>query len=425
MNYGLILRYTEPLADRLFLGFKSTKRNNKNTGIGNYFDLDPNNPSNRSLNTLLSNHFIKDYNYDLLGSDLRFVGKVLNISCGVSYQHASLKTNNVSDSDELSKNFNYFLPTINIEYKIATSTNLMFTYRTNILEPSLSQLQPKVTNTDPVNLYQGNPNLKSEYIHEGNIHFLLFDQFTFTSLFANLNTKYTLNKIVNETNVDEIFRQTIMPINTKNNFNTNAYFSFSTPLKFIKSKVSFDVIANYNQGILFVDDMKNNTYRWTNNYTVTLENRKKEMFDLAVGLSLGTSDIKYSGNGEFDQNYFDQTYFTDLSLSLPKNWTFNSSLDYTHYSAESFGSQDELFIWQGGISKRFSSKELWTIELNVYDILNQNQGIDRSNNLNYIQESRTNVLGRYFMLGMKYKLSNFSGNEGMQIEMKERRGPKH
>jgi len=188
----------------------------------------------------------------------------------------------------------------------------------------------------------------------------------------------------------------------------------------MKSKISLDVNVIYNRGILFVNDLKNNTNRWINNYTLTIENRKKEVVDIAMGMSLGTSRVSYSESKDFNQNYFDQTYFTDLTIYFPKNWSFESTIDYTRYSDESFGEKDELFLWQAKISKNFLKNERGTLELIIFDALNKNQGIDRNNSLNYIQESRTNVLGRYIMLGFNYKLSQFGGNGGMEIEMKRR-----
>jgi hypothetical protein len=420
LNYGFRLSYTEPLNPKLFLGFNASRRNYKNDNQNQFFELDPNNPSARIRNVQLSNHYRKDYTFNRAGSNLRYVGKSLNVSGGMDFQQSDLNGDLVSENGHLNKNLSYFLPAFNIDYELASSKSIQFSYRTSVREPSIEQLQPNLNNTDPLNVYQGNPDLKPEYIHDGNVHLMLFDQFSFTNLFANLNLRYTTNKISNKSVVDEKFRQVLSPVNTDHDFNTNLYSSFSTPLKFIKSKISFDVSANYNRGILYVNDQLNKTDRWANNYTLTLENRKKETIDLALGMSLGTSDVKYSENEESNQRYFDQTWFTDLSWYLPKNWTFETSFDYTSYSDELFGSKDKLFIWQAKIAKAFLKNERGTIELRVFDILNQNQGINRSNSLNYVQESRTNVLGRYIVFSMKYKLSGFGQGSGMNIEVKDR-----
>lgn len=419
-QYGIRLSYTEPLGKNVYLGLNLNRSNSKNEKTRSYYDIDPNDPSSRILNVPLSNQYLRNYTYNQFGSNLRMNGKKLKLSGGLNLQLSELNGTILSENVHLNRDFTYVLPRFNLEYEIGNSKNITFDYRTRIQEPRLEQLQPIVDNTNPLNIYQGNPNLKPEFIHQGSIHLMLFDQFSFTSFFANLGTRYTTNRIVNKSSIDENFRQKNTPINSDFEFNTNLYLSYGTPLKFIKSKISFDVNVTYNRGLVFVNELENKTNRWINNYTVTLENRKKEVVDIALGMSLGTSRVSYSQNSDFNQNYFDQTYFTDLTVYLPKHWSFESTIDYTRYSDEAFGEKDELFLWQAKISKNILKNERGTLELIVFDILNNNQGIDRNNSLNYIQERRTNVLGRYMMLSFNYKLSQFGSSGGMQIETQRR-----
>ena len=420
LGYAFSLNYNEPIKKNLFLGFNASRSNDRAEQVNDYFDIDPDNPSSRIRNILLSNQYRRDYTYSQIGSSIRFNKKKMKLSGGLNLQQTELVGDVISENFLFDKRFNQLLPNFRLDYEFGEAKSIEFRYRTRIQEPTVEQLQPALNNVNPLVLFQGNPDLKPEYIHSNDINLTLIDQFSFTSFFTNLRTRYTLNRIVNQSSLDEQFRQIITPINTDFDLNTNLYSSFSAPLKFIKSKISLDVNVNYNRGILFVNELKNNTDRWINNYTFTLENRKKEVVDIAMGLSLGTSQVKYSQSLEFNQNYFDQTYFNDLILYLPKNWTFESKIDYTIYSDESFGARDELFLWQIMLSKTFLKNERGTLELRVFDVLNQNQGIDRTNNLNYIQESRTNVLGRYVMLSFNYKLSQFGGKGQMEVEMRRR-----
>ncbi|NJO25618.1 MAG: hypothetical protein HC867_07450, partial [Bacteroidia bacterium] len=45
------------------------------------------------------------------------------------------------------------------------------------------------------------------------------------------------------------------------------------------------------------------------------------------------------------------------------------------------------------------------IKLRVYDLLNQNIGVIRTSNNNYIEDARYTILRRYFMLAFTYSLS--------------------
>jgi hypothetical protein len=418
-QYGISLGFTEPILRKTYLNLTASRSNYTNDRVKNYYDLNPNDPSSRILNIELSNQYKRNYTYDRVGTDIKINRKALNLTAGLSYQHSNLDGDILSENTILSKSFNYLLPSLQFDYEFSNSRRLDFRYRTRVEEPNLEQLQPQIDNTDPLNLYKGNPELKPAYVHEANIHLMIFDQFTFTNFFANINSSYTLNRIVNKTSVDEQFRQIVEPINVDHDWSNRIYASFGTPLRFMKSKMSMDFSVNYNRGILFVNELKNNTDRWTNNFTFTLENRKKENFDIAAGFSLGTNRVKYSESDEFNQSYFDQTYFVDLNLYLPNAWTFESSFDYTKYSSESFADKDELPLLRASITKGFLKGERASLELSVFDILNQNKGINRSNSINYIQESRTNVLGRFMMLSFNYKLSQFGGG-GLKVETQRR-----
>ncbi|MEL6866809.1 MAG: outer membrane beta-barrel protein [Bacteroidota bacterium] len=420
-EYRLQLNYTEALGKGVFLGLQASRSNASNDRIRDFYDLDSNNPSARLWNPILSNQYQRDYTYHQLGSTLRYVGKSLKLSAGLDYQRSDLSGDLLSENQIVNQNFDNWLPRLNLTYEFGTSKNIELNYRTRIQAPSLEQLQPLVDNTNPLNLYQGNPNLKAAYIHESNIRFTLFDQFSFTSLFANWNTQYTQNSIINQSTLDAQFRQVISPINTDYDFRTSLYLSYATPLKFIKSKISLDVELLYKRGILFVNQLENNTNRWGNNYTLSLENRKKERIDISAGISLGTSQVSYSEMPDFNQRYFDQTYFLDMTLQLPKKWSIESIVDYTRYSQASFAQQEDLVLWRLKIAKTFLENDRGILSLNLFDLLNQNQGIDRNNSLNFIEERRSNVLGRYVMLSFTYKLSKFGGGEGIQVETSGRR----
>ena len=59
------------------------------------------------------------------------------------------------------------------------------------------------------------------------------------------------------------------------------------------------------------------------------------------------------------------------------------------------------------------------LKLSVKDLLNQNTGINRNANQNYIEDSRVNSLRRFFLLSFTYNLTKtgltYSNNGGMRM----------
>ena len=77
-----------------------------------------------------------------------------------------------------------------------------------------------------------------------------------------------------------------------------------------------------------------------------------------------------------------------------------------------------FWLWNAGIGKKFLKKQAGELKLSVFDLLGQNQSISRSVTESYIQDTRSTVLQRYFMLTFTYSLRNFGkgkasgGNQG-------------
>ncbi|MEB0262726.1 MULTISPECIES: hypothetical protein [unclassified Mucilaginibacter] len=55
---------------------------------------------------------------------------------------------------------------------------------------------------------------------------------------------------------------------------------------------------------------------------------------------------------------------------------------------------------------------LAALRFQVFDLFNQNTGITRSVSGNQIIDTRTNRLGRYFMLSFTMRLQQFAGRQG-------------
>lgn len=421
MNYGIRVSYTEPLGKSKYLEVNYSHQNYENQLIKDFYDiLDPA-TQQEVQNMNLSNHYNRDYIYDRAGMNLKINKKKYQISPGLSWQRSTLTGDLVSGDTTIERSFTRILPSLRTNFDFSAGKSLSFDYSTRIQEPSLEQLQPIIDNSDPLNIYIGNPDLKAEYANDFMLHLMSFDQFTFTSIFAAIRGTYTTDKITNSRSIDSLFRQTITPINVKNDFRVNGYLSFSTPLKFIKSKINLNTNVTYNRGILFVNDSKNNTDRYTTSVDLSIENRKKDVVDIVIGGIWSHNITKYSESTNLNQTFLNQTYYADFNLNLGEKWIINSTVDYNLYSNESFANEDDVAIWKAGITRYILKNRKGRIKLSVYDILNQNLGINRSSEFNFIQEERVRSLGRYFMLSFSYSISGFGSNDGgMKVEVSGR-----
>lgn len=420
LTYSGRVTYTEPLGKGRYLEGNFMHSNFGENSRRDVFDRFP---TGETLNDQLSNHFQKDYIYNRGGLSMRINRKKSRFNLGLNYQQAKLIGEIFSQDTLITQDFRNWLPSMRYSYDFGTAKSIALRYNTSIREPSLEQLQPLVNNTDPLNIYLGNPDLQAEYTHNVSTQLVIFDQFSFTNLFLNFNLRYTQNKITQSRRIDSLFRQTIQPVNVGQDIILTSFLNFGTPIKPLKIKLNLDVQTTYNRGIVFVNAIENTTDRWIASSVLSFENRSKDRIDWRIGGELGYNQSQYSVNAELDQSFVNQRYFFDLDINLDKQkkWQLSSQLDYWVYPTSGpFAQAQNIALWEASIGHTFLENDRARIELVGFDLLNQNIGLNRTNELNYFQEERITTLSRYVMLRFTWNLSAF-GSQGVQIELNDRR----
>jgi hypothetical protein len=412
LNWGGKLSYTEPLGNRKYLQFNLEHKYFQNDWNREVYDLQPQQEPKRVLNTQLSNAYDRRYQYERGGMSLLVNGKKSSLTASMDLQRSLLDGELITLDTSIRQSFVNILPRLRYRYDFATTRNLSVDYRTNVQEPSLEQLSPIIDNTDPLNVYIGNPELRPEYNHNLNLRFMSFSQFSFTNFFAVLRARYTSNRITNAKWVDSLFRQITQPVNVDNDLNLSLFSNFGTPLRFIKSTLRLQANSNYSRSILFVNNIENRVNRLSGTFGISLENRKKDKVDAIIGAKFSPTQTRYSVSVEQNQDFVNQNYYADLTLNLGKNWMIKTSFDYTLYGGEVFGEDQSIALWEASITRYLLKNRRGQLTLTGFDLLNQNQGINRSSTFNYVEETQVRTLSRYVLLSFTYNLSKFGAQQG-------------
>ena len=193
-----------------------------------------------------------------------------------------------------SKMTRYFFlsPRASWEFNYKSGRRLMIDYLSGMNTPGADQMIPTVNNLNPLALFYGNRELRPEYYHDMRISWWLFDQFSFTTLLAALNTKYTLNKINYSSSVDENLRQILSPVNVRDDWNTDADIDFSTPLRPLGIKIDLALSEGYNRGRTIINGTENINTNVNHKISLTLENRKKTHWDVETGSTFTLTQFK-------------------------------------------------------------------------------------------------------------------------------------
>lgn len=411
-QYRVGISFVEPLSYGKYLEFEYRRQNFNNDVISEYYDI-INNES--TLNLDLSNSYFRNYYFDNYSAAFHLNSDKSQFTAEAALQNTHLKGELLLDNVTIKKDVLRVLPRLSWRYDLGQSSNLRVRYSTNVNVPSLEQLQPIVDNSNPLNTYVGNPDLITEYNHQLRMNYFKYDQFTFQSFYAFLNVGYTKNQITNATLVDENFVQSTQPVNVDYNFNSSLNAEFASPIKPLKLRMTVRNRVGYTKGFAYVNGLENGTNRINGNARFTLENRNKDVLDWRFGGSYGYNINKFSEATVNNFNYSSQTLFGEVTYNYKNNFAISTDIDVNFYSAEEFGSAQTVPIWKASLSKYFLKDQRGELKFSVFDILNKNQGVSRTEAYNYIENQEIVSLGQYYMLSFIYALkSNSASSSGPQ-----------
>jgi len=409
-NYSIEASYVEPLKSNTFLELK-------------YIRQDYNSELEREVlddimggtfpNDDLSNHYQRDYFYDRGALIWHLNADKSSLSVEGAVQNSVLKGYIISENIQIENNIFRFLPRVNLRHELGQSQNIRLRYSTSVNEPSMTQLQPVPDNSDPINVYVGNPNLVPEYNHTLRLNYMNYDQFSFRSFFAFINARYTKNNITNQTMIDDDFKQITQPVNVDHDFTVSGNLNFSTPFKFLRTRLHLGSRLSYQNSILFINALENNRDRYTSRVNARIENRKKTIVDWEIGGTYSYNVTLFS-KSDRDQNFSNKSLFADISYNIKKSMSISTSLNVDFYSEEQFGEAMTVPIWKASLSKYFLTDQKLEVRLSVFDILDQNIGISRTNGLNFIENSEIQSLGHYMMCSVIYAIRNGGSSDGIK-----------
>ena len=406
------LSWTEPITKKSFLQLHGELRQMTEEQDKSIFDLFN---GMDVLNNSLSSALDQSYRYRTGGFNLRYNPGAASFVLGLDVQSSELEGFIQGQAEELNRSFVNVLPSAMFTYDFTDGIRLDLRYRASTREPTMNELQPFADNSDPLNVYIGNPNLKPEYNHTASAHFMLFDQFSFTNLFGFFQVRYATDKIARDRSIDDQFRQVISTRNVDSDWQVNGTLNFGTPIRSLGTKVNLSSRTMYNRGLEFINSEENQTRILRQTIDLSLENREKDVIDASLGARYTFNVNKYSLNPELGQNYINRTFYSEVTYYMGDNWRFTTGLDYRLYADEVSGNGQNIPLWRAEIS-RFVMKQKGEIQLVGLDLLDRNLGVNYTNSSNFIQEERINSLGRYVMLKFVYNLSGV-GQRGGGIQV--------
>ena len=405
-SFNISMSYVEPIGKdhRLQLSYSYGLNNSKRIrdvrkkdAMGEYTVVDTayaRNTSNKYINQNISINFQttkEKYNY------------TIGFSIDPSYSRSKVS---IGDSiiENLKQNVINFSPILNFSYQPNEQTSLDLSYSGSTSQPGISQLSADTVIVSALNKYYGNPNLKPSYSNNFNIYYRKSDYETSRFLMLSGGLNYTFNNIVDYTTIDDQGNSTNTYRNLSGNMGANLNFMYNTPLRNKKFTVDNSTYTNYYKNIGYTNGEKAVTHN------VVMGKRIAGKFKIdkfETRLQLGASFNITRNNLSESQNRNTSNYTVQHSLlwKLPLDFSIQNDVNMTYYGGYGDDFKKREILWNASISKSFLKKKKGTLKLQFFDILNDRNNISRYVSGNYMSDSRSNSVNRYFILSFSYKFN--------------------
>ncbi len=418
-SLGSNLLYTEPLGPgmmQLSYGANFQREfSDKKT-----FNFDETEQSYSLLDTLLTNEFSSLYRTQSLGTGYRIFSGSLVLMAGVNYQWATLSSDQVFPQDfTLQRDFANLLPSAMLRYKISDTKNLRLFYRTNTQAPSVTQLQEVVDNSNPLQLTVGNAELDQQYRHSLFIRYSSANPEKSNTFFALLGGTVTENYVGNTTYIaqqDTLIggnillaegAQLVQSVNVGQQRSIRSFVTYGKPVSFLNSNLNINLSGSLTQTPGLINAQRNDATNSSLGVGLVLSSNISENVDFTLSSNSSFNWVKNSIRSELNDQYFNQNSVGELTWIFGKGLVFRTQINHQLYSGLSEGFNQNFVLWNMGIGKKFLKDRRGELELSVFDLLKQNQSIQRNVTEAYLEDTQTQVLQQYFMLTFTYQLRNF------------------
>jgi len=427
------ISYTEPLNKTNFLLVNYNANYTDNYSSKNTFNKNSIDYSFSDIDSNLTNVFKNQYQSQSGSLGYRFQKEKFNFSLNAAYQWAQLSKEQINPANyQLSKAFESVLPSAQLQYKFSQKNNLRINYRTSNNAPSIDQLQDVINNSNSLQLSTGNPSLKQDYQQNLNIRYSGVNIDKASSTFILLGGNYSNNYIGYSTviaNQDTVVynaiflqrgSQIIRPVNLDGYFSLRSFINYTFPIKLIKTNLSVNLSGNYNNVPGLINTTINYAKTATGGLGLVFSSNISEKFDFTLSSNSSYSNINNSLQTSSNTTYFFQSSKLKMTTNPWKGLVLQTEYSNMYYSGLTSSFNQSISLWNAAIGYKFLKNKQAEFRFSVYDLLNQNNSVSRTNTESYIQDSQTNVLNRYYMLSFTYNFKKyFAKKEGSAPEQTE------
>ena len=316
--------------------------------------------------------------------------------------------------------------------------------------PSATSMLPSLNISNPIQITAGNIYLKPQYTH----HFQTILNTNNRETFAFFST-YLVGQMITRSTVQASWMDAsgvryAVPVNSQKPQTTGyLYLSYSRPItKDRQLTFQLGTSANYTGGTSYqatkrMDGLDLQTFdyntfmsefwgdasgdRFYSGQSGFAESRTNTFIfggDLKLKYSIEKLDAnmtygfsnrisRYSLDPTANLNNWTHNVNADILYRPGKDWEIGTDLSYRFYRGYTNGFGLPEWRWNMSVSKSIKSV---TLGLKVADILNQTRNMRRTVSAEYVEDTYSNILGRFFIFSVSFNFGKMNAKKNKNIE---------
>lgn len=403
-NFGHVLhaRYTEPLKQFWSLEFNYfLQHEQSNREIASY---------NRDANglysifdTLFSNNFKNRSTTNQGGVQLRYKKDNHDFSIKTQFVNIKLYNLNLSTGEVFQRGLQNVQGRIHYQYRIKKEININSNLNSYSRVPTVVQFQPIPDNSNPNQIYLGNPDLKPSIHNEFRFNFSKWNPTKFSNFNARVFGNLVLNDISTSTNFNSSGQNEVKFINISQSIRTGYSTNFGFPL--VKDRLIMRVEHGTNFSVKqnVINGDVNEASALNQSGTLSFKYDNKSNLDSELVFRSTYSQTKNSLSTFTKPSFWSFKLDYEIKLKLPQKFELSSQVN-GYYLTNTRIANSNYLIWNAQIKRRFLKEEQLTCALSIRDILDQTTSISRTISANVIIDSNAEMIARYFLISMTYNL---------------------
>lgn len=406
---GSKLTFSEPLSNEWNMVVEYAYNRNNSTSYRNTYNKDQDGKY-AVLDSAFSN------NFDLTAAShsgtaiVRYTDKKLRIAMGSGLSGVQL---NLLDLNKNGRSIYHFLnvtPQLQAAYTFKPQTSLSFRYRGTTRQPTINQLQPIIDNTDRLNQFIGNPDLKVGFNHSFEVNFNTYKVLKEKGVFIEVNYNIINNAITFLNTIDlSTGAQTYMPVNVNGNSNWNVWGSWFKGGGEKGVQYNINVNSSGGKNINFINGIRNVT-NYINLETGLSLRYETERYGGGLSPQVGWNNSSSSLMPTQTTRYMEYGGQVEGFVKLPGKLELRSECNFQlRQRINAFDSNPSQVIWHANLSRQVFKDKSGKIMLVANDILNENRGFNRNITNNFISEEKYSRISRYFFLKFEWTFNKMPG----------------